>query len=527
MSEPEAKDLTGFTQLAAPLDIRIVDPDKDPIEALYAEALMAQNWGLDDAVPLYGKVLEKEPNHVRALNNLAVLIFQRGDAEGAIQLALKACNIDPSKMEPLQNISIFLSAKDRHWEAIEFANRCLTLAPDNIFAKASKGNSLNGLGQGAAARLMFKEVIQANKNYPEAWNGLAMAEWMNGHDDAAFEAIRRAVALDPAFTHAHENLGFMCLSRGEYPEGWREYESRRFPVLHTQGLPRYTGGPMLAPQRLLVWGEQGLGDHILQLTMLPSLANHRHLWLTDKRLLPLLHRATMRPTTVSAIPSDAKLSHQIPAMSLGPYFRPDPTWFPQYASPHMVADPLRTDEYRLRLAQGKDAIVGISWASSRAKYGNLKSTGLLDWIDLLGMAGCRFVSLQYGDHDEERAAFEADTGYKIETIPGLDVMKDLDGLGSLISACDLVITVSNVTAHLAGTLRVPCWVLVPTGIASFWHWGRTGDTTPWYKSVTLFRKQEPLSWGGTMRTVALRLLTWLQSRQHSAPNLRTEQATDV
>ena len=40
-------------------------------------------------------------------------------------------------------------------------------------------------------------------------------------------------------------------------------------------------------------------------------------------------------------------------------------------------------------------------------------------------------------------------------LPDLDLTRDIDGLAVLISACDLVITVSNTTAYLAGALGLP------------------------------------------------------------------------
>ena len=44
-------------------------------------------------------------------------------------------------------------------------------------------------------------------------------------------------------------------------------------------------------------------------------------------------------------------------------------------------------------------------------------------------------------------------GVKIDSIKGIDIFNDMLGLASIISACDLVITCSNVNAHLAGALN--------------------------------------------------------------------------
>ena len=71
------------------------------------------------------------------------------------------------------------------------------------------------------------------------------------------------------------------------------------------------------------------------------------------------------------------------------------------------------------------------------------------------------VNLQYGDVDKEIREFEEQTGIKIIQCGSVDNREDLDGLAALIEACDLVVSTSNVTIHLAGALGKDTWVLLP------------------------------------------------------------------
>jgi hypothetical protein len=61
-----------------------------------------------------------------------------------------------------------------------------------------------------------------------------------------------------------------------------------------------------------------------------------------------------------------------------------------------------------------------------------------------------------------------------------------------IATMSLVVTVDTAVAHLAGLLDIPTLLLLP--LNSDWKWGLTGDRTPWYRSVRLFRNQLPLEW---------------------------------
>jgi len=47
-------------------------------------------------------------------------------------------------------------------------------------------------------------------------------------------------------------------------------------------------------------------------------------------------------------------------------------------------------------------------------------------------------------------------------------------------------------AHLAGSMRVPTWILLP--MSAEWRWLQDRTDTPWYKSATLWRARRPGDW---------------------------------
>ena len=58
---------------------------------------------------------------------------------------------------------------------------------------------------------------------------------------------------------------------------------------------------------------------------------------------------------------------------------------------------------------------------------------------------------------------------------------------------DLFITVSNSTAHLAGSLGVKTLLIKPKNHAVFHYWNQPGNITPWYKSINFIEKNEYLN----------------------------------
>jgi hypothetical protein len=230
----------------------------------------------------------------------------------------------------------------------------------------------------------------------------------------------------------------------------------------------------------------------------------------DPRLAPLFTRSfehvTVAPRGTRPLNPD-DFDYQAPLASLGCWLRPVIDRFPRhggYLKPH----PQRVAEYRQRLLaplERGQRIVGISWLSTNRWFGPLKSTRLSAWTDILGVRGAAFVDLQYGNTAAERADVERAGGVRIEHFADVDLFEDLDGFAALVAACDLVVTGSNVTAHVAGALGRPVWLLAPLARGKFWYWFSGRSDNPWYPSMRIFSQHRPGEWLETMAQIAAEL----------------------
>ena len=137
--------------------------------------------------------------------------------------------------------------------------------------------------------------------------------------------------------------------------------------------------------------------------------------------------------------------------------------------------------------------IGISWHSKNENYGSAKSLDLNMFIPIFMLDEYTFINLQYGDTKEEIKSFCRDSNINIVNFEEVDLFNDFEAISSLLKNLDLFITVSNTTAHVAGALGVPTWLIKPKNHAVFHYWNQPGNTTPWYSSITLY----PLSkWMG-------------------------------
>jgi ADP-heptose:LPS heptosyltransferase len=152
---------------------------------------------------------------------------------------------------------------------------------------------------------------------------------------------------------------------------------------------------------------------------------------------------------------------------------------------------------RARYKDGR-RLVGLAWYTKNSKTGRVRSIDLSLLAPLFTLTDTRWVSLQYGD-PEMLANEIAAAGALILMDRTVDQLSDLDIFAAQIMAMDLVITIDNSTAHLAGALGVPVWVLLP--FAPDWRWLLDRPDCLWYPTMRLFRQTELGNWQSVVERV--------------------------
>ncbi|MCG8564439.1 MAG: hypothetical protein MI747_05085, partial [Desulfobacterales bacterium] len=81
---------------------------------------------------------------------------------------------------------------------------------------------------------------------------------------------------------------------------------------------------------------------------------------------------------------------------------------------------------------------------------------------------------------------------------------DFADTAAVIENMDLVISVDTSVVHLAGAMGKPVWTLLPYN--ADWRWLRSGETSAWYPSMTLFRQSELGKWDDVIKNVEKKLV---------------------
>ena len=182
----------------------------------------------------------------------------------------------------------------------------------------------------------------------------------------------------------------------------------------------------------------------------------------------------------------------LPLGSVPGLIRNDISDFGRTVRGYLKADPVRVEAIRKELKLKGKTVIGISWKSFNSLNQAKKSVQLKDMERIFSGLDVVLVNLQYGDVEDEIREFKEATGIDVVQCASVDNREDLDGLAALIEVCDLVVSTSNVTVHLAGALAKETWVFLPYA-ANFW-WLLERKDSIWYPSLKVFRQPTLDDW---------------------------------
>jgi hypothetical protein len=338
-------------------------------------------------------------------------------------------------------------------------------------------------GQYDKARGWYEKSIQGDST-PEALTNYSGMFVEAGAPEKCISLCEEAIKKSPDLAMAHWNMALALLGEGVWDRAWEEHEWGFIPKglredRDVLGLPKWDGTP---GQRVLIYGEQGLGDEIMFASMLPDILKTNPVVLEcHARLETLFRKAFPQLDAVYGTRWDQEISwgdnHKCDARlaigSLGKFYRRSRESFP--GDSYLRAEPLPSGKFR----------VGISWMGGGHKLGRVqkRSVPLTWWKSILNVPNVEFVSLQYTDGSEEDLDMMDALGYDIKRMDEAKA-KDYYDTARLVASCDLVISVCTSVVHLAGALGVPCWVITPKFPA--WRYQNQGGM-PWYRSVRLYR----------------------------------------
>lgn len=405
---------------------------------------------------------------------LAKNLAERGDLDKAYAYASRWLIEDPNDVLALVICTFILRKARKLPEAYHIAKKVTELAPENAAGWINYGQICNELFRVDDAERSYKRGLTVAKD-PNSismlYTNLAALHIDLGRFDEAQIEAEKALEKKPESGSARSNLGFCQLAKHDWANGWKNYrvclgtEARKRTVYKNPDEPEWHGE---ADKRVVLYGEQGIGDEICFASMLPDAIKHAAQIILDidprleglfKRSFPKAHvHGTRMATAENAKPwpkEDRDFDCSLAIAQIGEFFRLKDEDFS--AEPYLIPDPDRAMMWRSLFAAKKKPVIGIAWTGGTwqtgAKFRNLK---LEQMLPILRSIDAHWVSLQYKDVSKELDVFKA-------KYPDIDIAQykhatltsDYDDTAALVSALDCVVSVPTAVVHLGAALGTP------------------------------------------------------------------------
>jgi hypothetical protein len=316
---------------------------------------------------------------------------------------------------------------------------------------------------------------------------------------------------------------FAAMRAGDFAEAWRQtdrIESER-RTREAAGLfvwePHYLdwNGTPFDGRRVLVRCKHGLGDTLQFIRYVPLLRSRArsvtvHI---QPQLVPLFAGCAdfgevRNGWTDAPPPYDV----QVEIMELAYAFRSTQETLPKQV-PYIPLENVRScTDVLPRRSPGGGLRVGLIWAAS--DWDTTRSVPIEMLGPLCRAGGIQFYSLQQGNNraDWRRAAFPI-TALSRHT-------SDVTAAAAAMLEFDLIISVDSMTAHLAGALGRPVWLLLQH--EPDWRWMTRRSDSAWYPTMRLFRQHTQGDWAPVVDDVATALHQLACTAAHAPSSTRLQ-----
>ena len=461
-----------------------------------------------DALLSFQHVLKLDPNDWYAVCLSGNLLNEFGRSEEALAyldsyLALGHA-LRPDQFMMSETRAVALHRLKRIDEAVAEGRRTLVLNPDSAEACNNLAAGLQLLGKDEEAIEWLNHALKLRPNYLDALTNKAASLQQLHRFDEAVAIYHQAKAIAPGRADFDLDLAFLHLRKGDFKAGWAGREVRWklpsvYPNFHE---PMWLGDEDIAGKTILIRPDEGLGDTIQFARYVPMLAERgAHVILVVQDPLHSIFQdlpgvAQCLPISTTRLPA---FDLHCPIMSLplafGTQLDNIPPVTPHWPRPKAARTQVWQDSLDRRLSEDNRPRIGLVWSGSSIHRNDHNRSISLRTLSCILDVDAAFVSLQKDPKPGDQAILR-------ERADVIDLTSDLTDFGetsALLACLDLVITVDTSVAHLAASLGLPTWIVLPY-LPDF-RWLLDHDDSPWYPTVRLFRQSETRDYGEVLHRV--------------------------
>ena len=425
---------------------------------------------------------------------------------------LKELTEEKDKIDVLYYNALIEIEKKDFKKAFKFLEKCFTINKNFLAGYIALAIIFERQGKFKESINNLKKVINVEQNNELALRNLGAVYSHIGKLDKAVKYLEAAIKINPNDYETKFVLGQIQLYQMNFVEGWKNYASR-WLCSEFKGKSFGSSKSLLKEinktKKIFLWSEQGVGDQIMYGSLLNEFSRMCKILTVriDKRLINLFKNKNPKVKFIgqSDKVDEADFENHLSIADLGKFLRYEKKQFHNVVFPYISVDEKFSNKIKKNLSKKHKLLIGISW-TSKSEMGSEKSIHYKTLLPIFKLKNISFIDLEYQNSEADKKNIYQMSGKKIQRINEIDYYNDFLGVSSIINACDLIITCSNVNAHISGALSKKTFLLLPLGKGRLLNWSSENDISLWYPSISIFQQKKPGDWDVPIKRVREEIL---------------------
>ena len=467
--------------------------ENNPLTLVNKSKVLVELEDINSAIKILIEVVEKNPDNQVAMKELIKNYIKINDFKKAEELIIKQLIKIKIDSELYYIYGIILSKKNNYDLSIINFSKAILINENSYDSLLERSLSYRELGEYSKAIDDLIKLISSTeikilliKGYINL--GILYQEVQNF--DSSFKAFNEALKMDLNNKKIKYNISQLELQNKIFESGFKNYKNRinindLEITKYLDSIEIWNGTKDI--NSLLILAEQGLGDQIFYLTHLEKIKIENITVALDKRLIDLFNFNYPRIKFIDIniilqnnyqIKVDAQILMCDLMQIVIKNIVPNREVF--NLMPNNNLEIMKIKESNI-----DKKIIGISWNSKNKLIGKNKSIDIHMLVEYLYFPNITFISLQYEPELEDINKLTNNKRINFLDTLEFDLKNNIYNLFHLINTCDLIITTSNINAHISGLLGKQTWVLVPENKGRLWYW-HNDINSQWYKKCKIF-----------------------------------------
>ncbi len=481
------------------LEMEKTTPDNEQV--LVNIALTYEHFqNVDSASAYYEKILSKNKRNYDALIHTAILLIYQHDLKNASGYIERAKRAKPNQFKTAYAYYKLYEEEAKHKEAMRYAKEMVMLNPDDIDGYYFCANSSYQIFDYKKSIEYCDKYLTMNPDNADIQCLKILCMKKSGMIDNIIPLFEDLLQKYPKEFTLKKLYLMQLLTAKNYDEAMKYY----LDVVSNAKVDKYLKGceakfleyekkswrrEDLTGKTILVYqGPFGLGDYLMFSRYIPLLeqmagkviieANHTYFDLFKYNFKNI----EIIPDTNEAIDFE-KYDYSVSSMEMiygmNMNFDNIPNSQGWFKIPEEKIEKVKNDS-KFNTEKHK---IGLFWRGSGGlmKHRNIELDKL---VSLFELDNCQFYSIDIEEKDKNIL----DIFEKYNIIDCSDYINSAEDTGALLKNLDVFISVDSFPLHLAGSLGVKTYLILP--VLAEWRWFNDTKNTPWYDFVKIFRQTE-------------------------------------